>query len=118
MVEEKDKIPIDFLKEISEHCKHLTTLSSGFILVMVTFLDKLFEQNEWKFLVIVSFVSFAVTILTAVITQAFVIDYLYPQVELDTPKKGCLTAWVLITTWLGFTTGVVCLIIFAIKNFI
>lgn len=64
----------EFLKAVSDHFKHITTLSSGFILVMVAFLEKFFAKPEWKSLVIVAFVSFALATLFSVIAQVFFID--------------------------------------------
>ena len=113
-----DEIPLEFLKAVSDHCKHITTLSSGFILVMVTFLDKLFDIPEWQALVVVSFVAFALSIFFSVVSQAFVIDYMYPVAELDTPKKASITWAILLSTWASFTIGAISLIIFAVKNFI
>ena len=111
-------IPVEFLKAVSDHCKHITTLSSGFILVMVTFLDKLFDIPEWQKLVVVSFVAFALSIIFSVVSQAFVIDYMYPVSELDTPKKASITWVILLLTWASFTIGAISLILFAVKNFI
>jgi hypothetical protein len=49
---------IDFLK-------HVTTLSSGSILLLATFLEKLFHKPHLGFLVAISFVCFAVSIIGA-----------------------------------------------------
>ena len=113
-----NEIPTEFIKAISDHCKHITTLSSGFILVMVTFLENLFSQPDWKCLVVISFVSFAISIFLSVYSQALVIDYLYPVSAIDTTKKAQITSIVLISTWTTFTIGSISLIVFAIKNFI
>ena len=113
-----NEIPTEFLKAISDHCKHITTLSSGFILVMVTFLDKLFEHPDWKCLVVISFVAFALSIFLSVYSQALVIDYLFPNKKIDTNKKAQITSIVLFCTWTCFTVGAISLIIFAVKNFI
>lgn len=110
--------PEEFLKAIVDHCKHITTLSSGFILVMVTFLEKLFLQPDWKWLVVFSFISFAISIVLSVFSQAFVIDYLYPVKEIDTSLQATRTAVVLIFTWSSFTIGTLSLIIFGVKNFL
>jgi hypothetical protein len=43
--------------------KHLTTLSTGSILVMIALLEKLFKENvHWKQLVLVSFAAFIISI--------------------------------------------------------
>jgi O-antigen/teichoic acid export membrane protein len=49
-----------------ESMKHLTTLSTGSILLLVTFLEKLFSNPRWKALIAVTLVSFVVSIVCSV----------------------------------------------------
>jgi len=114
----KGNLPEEFLKAIVGHCNHITTLSSGFILVMVTFLEKLFSRPDWKWLVVVSFIFFAISIILSVLSQAFVIDYLYPVNEIDTSQKAKQTSIVLILMWTSFIIGTISLMIFGVKNFL
>jgi hypothetical protein len=83
---------------------------------MVTFLEKLFARPEWKFAVVVSFVAFAVSIVLSIYAQALVIDYLYPNKEIDTERKARVTSGILIGTWVCFASGALSLIVFAVKN--
>ncbi len=46
--------------------KHLTTLNTASILLLVTFLEKLFRQPRWKALIAVTLGSLAVSILCSV----------------------------------------------------
>jgi hypothetical protein len=109
-------IPTEFLSAVSDHCKHITTLSSGFILVMATFLDEVFANPEWKSAVVISFVAFAVSIVLSIYAQALVIDYLYPDKEIDNARKARVTSGVLGGTWVCFAVGAISLIVFAVKN--
>ncbi len=51
--------------------KHITTLSTGTLLILITFLEKLFQNPSWKFLVSVSFVSFIITIIFSIVIMFF-----------------------------------------------
>jgi len=108
----------EFLKAVSDHFKHITTLSSGFILVMVAFLEKFFAKPEWKPLVIVAFVFFALATLFSVIAQIFFIDLMRrPQVHVTESNEG-ITAGVTLAAWGSFLVGILSLIAFSVKNFL
>ena len=106
----------EFLKAVSDHFKHITTLSSGFILVMATFVEKLFEQPEWQPLLIVAFISFAAAILFSVIAQAFFIDRMrLPQIDVAEGSGGIATG-VTLAAWSSFVLGTLSVIVFCVKN--
>ncbi len=50
--------------------KHITTLSTGILLILITFLEKLFQTPTAKYLVGISFVCFTITIIFSLITMA------------------------------------------------
>jgi hypothetical protein len=83
---------------------------------MVTFLEKLFARPEWKFAVVISFVAFALSIVLSIYAQALVIDYLYPDKEIDNARKARVTSGVLGGTWVCFAAGAISLIVFGVKN--
>ena len=107
---------IEHHKSLLEYFKHLTTLSTGSIVLLSAFLEKLFSQPDWKFLVGVSFVGFVSSVLASVIAWTFyLIDY--PGINFKKPSWyrfwGGLS---LITCWLGFLVGVIALTVFALRN--
>lgn len=109
---------VEFLKAVSDHFKHITTLSSGFILVMATFLERFFQKPQWKSLVIVSFGAFAFSIMFSVIAQAFFVDYIRKPKSYTEDKGAGITTGVTLVAWGSFLIGTLSLIVFAVRNFI
>lgn len=98
--------------------KHLTTLSTGSILLMVTFLEKLFLNPQWKHLVWVSFLSFALSIIGCL--SIHLLSVLSVSKDSDAPisNYSLITQLILLlVAFLGFLTGIISLICFALKNF-
>ncbi len=94
--------------------KHLTTLSTGSILLLVTFLEKLFTRPIWKELVIVSFCMFLVTILASLVLMNMSAGFIREmEIEKRDEKLGSICVVVTLTS---FLFGIVTLIIFAVKN--
>lgn len=96
--------------------KHLTTLSTGSILLLVTFLEKFFkERPEWKTLVVLALGSFVLSILCAVSSMfqsANFVKYSGKVVTVAYWVKD-FAHWAALVT---FVLGLVCLILFALKN--
>jgi hypothetical protein len=63
--DESDLVPGELLKVTIDFLKHVTTLSSGSILLLATFLEKLFQHPHLTFLIAISFASFALSIIGA-----------------------------------------------------
>ena len=97
--------------------KHLVTLSTGCILIMVTFLEKLFQQPTWKFLVAVSLVGFALSIFGSLVVHFLsVMQVNKPE---DNPiGKGLAVSGITCTvlSFGGFLLGLVALVVFGVKN--
>jgi len=97
--------------------KHLTSLSTGSIIIIVAFLEKIFNNPEWKYLVGISIVLFLVSIIGCVIA------HLLSVLEVDQPVEKRMSKPVLIgfsistpMAFGGFLGGIICFGIFAIKN--
>ena len=115
-----DTIPLSKLeryKSIYEYMRHITTLSTGSLILSVTFLEKVFpqEQRIGNELLVTSLCSFMVSIIASVFAYTF---YIF-----DFPSKKSLPKWIRIigTYWLAITLlsfliGVVFLTIFAVQN--
>lgn len=94
--------------------KHLTTLSTGSILLLVTFLEKLFTRPLWKGLVIAAFCMFFLAILASFSVMNMVVSFIR---EGETGQRDERQSLALIRVALfSFLLGVVSLIIFAVKN--
>jgi ABC-type Fe3+-siderophore transport system permease subunit len=94
--------------------KHLTTLSTGSILLLVTFLEKLFVRPIWKGLVIASFCLFLINILASLIVMNFMGAFIR---EMDIEKKDENKSLIFVGIALAtFLSGVISLIIFAVIN--
>ncbi len=97
--------------------KHLTTLSTGSIIIIITFLEKTFSNPEWKILVAISIGLFLISILGSVITHFLSVL----GVDSHAKRKMAKTELVIgvFSTFLafsGFLGGIICLGVFAIKN--
>lgn len=96
--------------------KHLTTLSTGSILLLITFLEKLFAKPTWKWLVFVALCSLFVSILLSFIVMNLMASQVR-EMEVDQRfVKRNLT--VIILALSSFSLGIFSLIIFAVKNLI
>ena len=101
------KLEHDFLK-------HLATLSSGSILLMVAFLEKLFKQPTWRFLICASLVSFTCSIVGSIFIQIMVILQFhggFQKGEGDWPFRIFS-----VMAFGGFLLGIISLVVFALRN--
>lgn len=94
--------------------KHLTTLSTGSILLLVTFLEKLFNKPLWKGLVVVALCLF----LTSILASLFAMNVLASAVQNMgmSRKEEAFSGIIIFVAWSGFLFGIISMIIFAVKN--
>jgi Na+-transporting NADH:ubiquinone oxidoreductase subunit NqrE len=111
---EEEKRAAEESKLAHDYLKHVTTLSTGSLVLMVTFLEKLISKRQWGFLVDVSFVSFLVSIVSAVAAMTAILELMHDQDKKGFARK--LGALGFVGTWLGFTSGVTSLTLFALGN--
>lgn len=107
---------LEFWKANIEYLKHLSTLSTGSIVLIATFLDKLFTQPIWKVSVIISLVGFLVSVISSVVAYTLIMHYEFPgsdYIEININRIG---RTVLYFTWTGFLVGIASLAIFAVVN--
>ena len=93
--------------------KHLTTLSTGSILILASLLETLFSNPQWKFLIVVALFSFIVSIVSAVrmmFFQASAVLNLKDEVTLAEHVSFLVTVS-------SFLLGIISFVAFAIKNF-
>jgi hypothetical protein len=99
---------IDFIK-------HLTTLATGAILILAAFLERLFAQPEWKFLVGIALFGFLASIIFAVPAHTAQVNILYRP--LDVSRRELHQTWIVaLAQYLTFLVGMVALTAFALRN--
>ncbi len=104
---EHNKIVIDYLK-------HLTTLSTGAIILQTAFLEKLFPHPKWKAVIVISLLSFAFSVVSSVVAFTVVISTKFADWRgKPEARVGCLA---FVGAWGGFLLGIVTLATFAIRN--
>jgi hypothetical protein len=102
-------------EHLFDYIKHMTTLSTGSILLQLAFLEKVFAQPKWKPLVVVSLVSFSASIIGAVVVHTTLMGTHIDSAKWSRPEKR-FVAFGLLSVWLGFLFGIVTLVLFAVKN--
>ena len=99
-----------------EFLKHLTTLSTGSIVLVVTFLEKLFAKPEWKVLVGVALVSFLLSIIGSLAVHLSSVFAIEKGPRTVHGVELALGLVIIVLAFGGFLLGVTALAIFAIKN--
>jgi uncharacterized membrane protein YgdD (TMEM256/DUF423 family) len=103
---------IEQVKLIHDHTKHITTLSAGSLVLLVTFYDKIGRQGSWKFLVGVALALFIVSILAATAAQIAIINYADPDQNHPQPVGGIC----MVLSWIAFCLAAISLCVFGIRN--
>lgn len=118
MSESHQKKRMDFLKGSVEYVKYFATLSTGSIVISATFLQKLFDDPIWKWLIAVSFAGFMVSIIASVVAYTLIWDA-FPEEheEIGDFKYGTAIAVSIITMWINFLVGICCFALFSVINF-
>ncbi len=111
-----EQFEVDGRKMLFDAFKHLTTLSTGSILLLSALLKDFFAQPEWAFLVAVVLCCFLVSTVGSVIVMiAFGDTVLNAGKPTGTiSSAGAISVFV---SAISFLAGVFGLVVFAIKNF-
>ncbi len=97
--------------------KHLTTLSTASVVLIATFLVKVFPNPEWKELVDVSLSGFAVSVVGCAVMYALAVLDTDSELSLHAQMPTRWVGWLPITAGLGgFFVGIASLAAFAIHN--
>jgi hypothetical protein len=95
--------------------KHLTTLNTGSILLLVTFLENLFRQPRWRPLIAVTLVSFVLSTLCSVSSMLQSANYVKHSGrirDLEMTVRDLIYYLSLAT----FLLGLASLVVFALRN--
>ncbi len=112
----QEKATEESIKLIYDLFKHITILTTGIILILITFLEKLFQNPSGKYLVSISFIFFIISIILALITMAFMAQGVADLGELDEFETK-IGRWTFLTTLGSFVLGIISFVIFALVNF-
>ena len=96
--------------------KHVTTLSTGTIVILATFLEKVFTASQWKWLAGACFILLALSVVTSVAMMFW--HTLSAEEDLGTLTRDGFRAYfalAMLSAW-SFGLGIVCLANFVIKN--
>lgn len=108
---------IEVYKIEFDYLKHLTTVSTGSILLIVAFLEKIFKQPAYKPAVAVSLVCFMLTIILCAISQASIIEKASEKEDVVLRNKvQNITVILFIIALLSFVIGMISLVIFGVRN--
>ena len=102
-------------KLVYDSMKHLTTLNTGSILLLVTFLEKLFSNPRWKALVAVSLISFVASIVCSVSSMLQSANHVKHSGKFPRLETGVKTTFYY-SALLTFVVGLAVLVAFALKN--
>jgi hypothetical protein len=101
-----------------DYIKHITTLSTASLVLVVTFADKFATRPLWGSLFIASVVLFLLTIVSSLVCMILVLSIQRYEEASETPKwEQKLFSRSLLGSWLFFLGGVICIAAFSIKNF-
>lgn len=104
----------EYAKTYFDYLKHLSTLSTGSIVLEIAFLDKAFPRPQWKAFAIISLIAFTFSVVGSVILYTLGLNHSIGQFKGEGAQVvGC---WSLMVTWGGFLIGISSLTVFAIRN--
>ncbi len=115
--QEREWSELEIYKFEFEFLKHLTTICTGSILLIVAFLEKLFKQPEWKALVAVALCFFVASITLCAFSQVTIIDKASENKNFG--LRESVQAWtigLLLLALFCYVVGIVFLVAFGLKN--
>jgi hypothetical protein len=97
--------------------KHLTSLSTASVVLIATFLEKVFPNPEWRELIGVSLGAFAISVVGCAIMYALAVLDTDSELSLHKQMPTRWVSWLPISAGLGgFFVGIASLAAFAIQN--
>jgi hypothetical protein len=116
MIQSSD-LDLQNLNMLVDYLKHLTTLSTGSILLIATFWEKLSVKPVWKPAIAVSLAGFMLSVLSSTVAYTIFMTFEFPSRAGHTPRWAeALGGSGLLFTWIGFLAGILGLASFALKN--
>jgi len=110
--------PLEGNKILHDTYKHLTTLSTGAILILVALMEKFFQQPKWRLLIGVTLVSLIVSTVTSVATMFFISSQVTTGEETGGLLARLIVLLIVLLSCGGFLLGIIALVVFALRNFL
>ena len=95
-----------------DYVKHLTTLSTGSIVLQVAFLDKFLPNPIWRGLIVLSLGCLGASVIASVAAYTMLLQ----SPRIMSAKEQNILANLIIVIWLSFLTGIIALGAFGIRN--
>jgi len=110
--------PSEYSELVGDYLKHLTALSTGSVALQIAFLEKVFPHPKWKAFIVISLLSFAISIVSSALSYTMLLSLTSrADVAIEravyTKKLGRYTMF---TALAGFLIGVIAVIIFVLRN--
>ena len=99
-----------------EYVKHLNTLSTGAIVLLATFLEKVFAQAQHRGMAALAIGAFLTSVIAAVASYTLEVVFEEPTLQ-RTPWRTLDTAASAVM-WFAFLVGITALAAFAIMNLV
>lgn len=115
----KSNKSVEGLKLWYDTMKHLTTICTGTLVLLVSFVEKIFRENtKWKFLFPIVLMLLLLSVLSALFCMLYLSEVISDsEGEIDVEKEKWLIKCYLISL-ASFFLGLLALVIFTIANFI
>ena len=101
------------VKLIFEHTKHLSTVATGSLVILVTFMEKFKDFDKWRMLLVISLIGFAISLCASLLAQFGTINLMEKE-----QKPSIPTGIGFAISYIGFGVGIICLLVFAVTNII
>jgi uncharacterized membrane protein len=102
-------------KAWGEYIKHLTTLSTGSIILLAAFLEKFFAQPKWKVAVVITLCGFTLSNIASVRGYSD-LKRSFPGVQEPTERDRNTWAASIVVALSSFLLSIITLTVFAIRN--
>jgi hypothetical protein len=86
------------------------------VIILATFLEKLFAKPLWKLSVVIAFVSFIFSIVAAFVCMGMAANRVYYLGKPD-DSTNRIAIWSGVSSLAFFLTGIIAMIVFALRNF-
>jgi len=120
MTDEKpivDWSEIEIYKIEFDYLKHLTTICTGSILLIIAFLEKLFTSPQWKPLIAFALVAFLIAIALCAFSMLTILDKVSEKKSKKTRDSAeSLTIGLLLIALIFYVLGIMSLVAFGVKN--
>jgi hypothetical protein len=107
---------LDRFKNAAEYIKHITTLSTGSIVIIVTFITKLTSGITLRLAVVIAVLGFVSSVVFATVLYSLAILYFHPGDEEAPSWLDSTMGRLMLLTVVAFLVGVISMACFAIAN--